>query len=43
MKYLYLFFLSALSNKVLTNDLIFVLNNDYSVSQCEWVMEQLRC
>ena len=38
MKYLYLFFLIALSNKVLTNDLIFVLNEDYSVSQCEWII-----
>ena len=38
MKYLYLFFLIALSNKVLTNDLIFVLNDDYSVSQCEWII-----
>ena len=39
MKYLYLFFLIALSNKVLTNDLIFVLNEDYSVSQCEWIID----
>ena len=39
MRYLYLFFLIALSNKVLTNDLIFVLNDNYSVSQCEWIID----
>ena len=40
MKHLYLFFLIALSNKVLTNDLIFVLNNNYSVSSCEWIINK---
>ena len=40
MKYLYLFFLITLLTKVSTNDLVFVLNNNYSVSSCEWIIDQ---
>ena len=40
MKYLYLFFLITLLNTVSTNDLVFILNNNYSVSSCEWIIDQ---